>query len=513
MSTVQDSITDNRRIAKNTLVLYLRAVVIMAIGLFTSRVLLQTLGVNNVGIYNAVGGIVALFGFISASLSNSISRYISYSIGIGNQELLNKTFANIKFIYLCLSVIILILGETIGLWYLYTFINIPPERFDAALWVYHCSILSTIISLICVPYNAAIIAHERMSTFAFMSLLDVMLKLLIIYLLIIIPFDRLKIYALLVFFVGIINRIVYTLYCRKYFSEVKVAPEIDKNLLKELLTFSSWVIGGNMAWIANTHGVNLLLNFFFGPVVNAARAIALQVQGVVSQFVTNFQTAINPQITKTYAREDFKRMHNLIIWSSKFSYYLLLAMGLPLIIERDFILELWLVEVPNYTSIFLLLVLVSALLKTFSNPLWTAVLATGKLKKYQIYDNVFQFLVLPSSYILLRYFHLPPHIVYCVIIFYDFILVPVRLWIVLPQINFSNRMYINKVLLPIAYVTIASVTMSLLIYTYIQKSFISNILILFSIVICVIISIWICGLNRTEREFITTKIKNFHNKI
>ena len=208
-----------------------------------------------------------------------------------------------------------------------------------------------------------------MSTFAFMSLLDVMLKLLIIYLLIIIPFDRLKIYALLVFFVGIINRIVYTLYCRKYFSEVKVAPEIDKNLLKELLTFSSWVIGGNMAWIANTHGVNLLLNFFFGPVVNAARAIALQVQGVVSQFVTNFQTAINPQITKTYAREDFKRMHNLIIWSSKFSYYLLLAMGLPLIIERDFILELWLVEVPNYTSIFLLLVLVSALLKTFSTNL------------------------------------------------------------------------------------------------------------------------------------------------
>ena len=506
MSIELDSLTDNTRIAKNTLVLYLRAIVIMAIGLFTSRVLLRTLGVSDLGIYNVVGGIVALFGFISSSLSNSISRYISYAIGLGDQALLNRTFANIKFIYLCLVIIIVILGETVGLWYLYEYINVPSERFNAALLVYHCSILATVIGLICVPYNAAIVAHERMSTFAVMSLLDVIFKLLTVYLLIVIPYDRLKVYAILILFVGIINRIIYTLYCRRHFEETKVTPQMSKPQLKELLTFSTWVIGGNMAWIANTHGVNLLLNFFFGPVVNAARAIAMQVQGTVSQFVTNFQTAVNPQITKTYAREDYSRMHSLIVWSSKFSYYLLLILCLPLIFERDFILKLWLGEVPNYTASFMCLILVSAMLKTFSNPIWTAVLATGNLKKYQIYDNVLQFLVLPTSFVLFKYLLWPPYIVFVVIIIYDVILVPIRLWIVLPLIRLPIREYLKRVLLPITVVTFFSVSSSILPYSLFPDTLVGKVLVIICLPMVTLTTIWLCGLQKEEKQFVVYRI-------
>lgn len=504
----KDSVTDNNRIAKNTLVLYLRAIVIMIIGLYTSRVLLQILGINDVGIYNVVGGIITLFSFISSSLSNSISRYLSFSIGLNNQEQLNKIFANIKSIYICLIVVVFILGETIGLWYLYNYINIPQERFNAALWVYQCSILSTIIGLISVPYNSAIIAHERMATFAYVSMFGAVYKLLIIFILKAIPFDSLKVYAILLLLLVIIERIIYTLYCRKYFEESKVSPKINKAQMKEMLGFTSWVIGGNMAWIANTQGVNLLLNFFFGPVVNAARAIALQVQGVVSQFITNFQTAVNPQITKTYARGDYSRMHNLIVWSSKFSYFLLLVLCLPIIFERDFILGLWLVTVPEYTSVFLLLVLVSALLKTFSNPIWTAVLATGNIKRYQLYDNILQFLVLPSSYIFLKYFDFSPYIVYVMIIFYDIILIPTRLFIVLPLINFSMKDYAIRVLRPITVVTILSVLLSFLPYVFLSHSILGRIIIIACVAMITLSSICFCGLHKEERIYIKERIRN-----
>lgn len=495
------------------MVLYLRSIVIMLIGLYTTRVILQTLGVTDVGIYNVVGGIVALFGFLSSSLSNSVSRYICISIGLGNQELLNKTFANIKFIYLCLVIVIFILGETVGLWYLYNYINLPQERFEAAFWVYQCSILSTIIGLICVPYNSAIIAHERMTTFAFVSIFDATYKLVIIYLLKVIPFDSLKVYAILILLLGIIERIIYTIYCRKRFEETKVSPKMERPQMKEMLSFTSWVIGGNIAWIANTHGVNLMLNFFFGPVVNAARAIAVQVQGVVSQFVTNFQTAVNPQITKTYARGNLDRMHNLIVWNSKFSFFLLLVLCLPIIFERDYILELWLFKVPDYTSLFLLLVLVSALLKTFSNPIWTAVLATGNIKKYQLYDNILQFLVLPSSFFFLKVFIFSPYIVYVMIIFYDIILVPTRLWIVLPLIQFPMKDYLKRVLLPISLVTVCSVSMSFLAYVFLPQSAIGRITKIITIVMITLVFIWLCGLQTNEKNLIIEKIQHINRKI
>lgn len=510
---VQDSNTDNKRIAKNTLILYFRAFVMMAIGLFTSRVLLQTLGITDAGINNAVGGIVALFGFVKSSLGNASSRFITYAIGKGDQELVNKTFANIKYIYYGLAAIVLVLGETVGLWFLYTYMNIPDERFHAALWVYHYSILSSMLGLICVPYHAAVIAHERMSAFAFMSLFDVTYKLLILYILRAIPYDRLIVYSTFFFLAGIINRIIYAVYCRRHFEESRTKLRFDKKQFKEIFTFSSWVIGGNLAWIANTHGLNLMLNIFGGPVVNAARGVALQVQGVVTQFVTNFQTALNPQITKTYARGELNRMHNLITWSSKFSYFLLFVLSLPFLFVTYFVLDLWLVEVPTYTESFLRLVFISVLLKTFSNPIWIAVQATGNLKKYQLYDNILQFLVLPTCYVFLKFCCVEPFIVYLVIIFYDMILIPVRISIVFPMINYSKRIYLKDVMFPIVKVTIVAAFLSFLLYFSIQKTFVGNVSLFISIFLTGLLVVWFVGLKAGERHLVWSKVVSFKNKL
>ena len=270
----------------------------MLIGLYTSRVILHVLGVTDFGIYNAVGGIIGLFGVVTGSLSNATSRFITVAIGKGDQEITNKTFGNIKVIYYALCFVVVLLGETIGLWFLYHKMTIPADRMTAAFWVYQFTIVSAVLSFICVPYNSAIIAHERMSAFAYISLLDAVLKLLICYLLVVIPIDKLIVYSTLIFLVGVLDRVIYAIYCKKKFEEVKAKPRICREQFRAILVMSGWSLGGNLAWVLNTQGVTLVLNMFFGPVVNAARGIAQQVQGVMQQFVTNFQTAINPQLFK-----------------------------------------------------------------------------------------------------------------------------------------------------------------------------------------------------------------------
>ena len=320
------------------------------------------------------------------------------------------------------------------------------------------------------------------------------------------------VYSTFFFLAGIINRTIYAAYCKRHFEEVRAKLHFDKAQFKEIFSFSAWVIGGNLAWIANTHGLNLMLNIFGGPVVNAARGVALQVQGVVTQFVTNFQTALNPQITKTYARGDFNRMHNLITWSSKFSYFLLFVLSLPFMFTTYFVLDLWLDEVPTYTESFLKLVFIWVLLKTFSNPIWIAVLATGNLKKYQLYDNILQFMVLPTCYVLLKFFEVSPYIVYVVIIFYELILIPVRIYIVFPMIHYPKRTYLREVLVPIAKVTSVAVMLSYLLYLSIQKTFVGNISIFITIFLVSIAVVWFVGLKSDERRVVCDKVVSVKNQ-
>ena len=343
---------NNKRIAKNTLLLYGRMLLTMAISLYTSRVILKVLGVEDFGIYNVVGGIISMFAFINGGMVAATQRYITFEIGSGNTNQLKKVFSTSLQIHAIISVIIIILGETVGLWFLLEKLVIPESRMSAAIWVYQLSIVACIVNIMSIPYNADIIAHEKMSAFAYISIVEVVLKLLIVYMLVFSPLDKLIVYAVLLLVVQIAIRLIYTTYCKKHFEETSYSKCCDKSLVKEMASFAGWSFWGSLAGILYTQGLNMMLNIFFGPVVNAARAIAVQVQSAVQQFVTNFQMAINPQITKSYAKGDLNQMHNLMFRSARFSFLLLLLITLPVLLETNFLLTVWLKTVPENTFIF-----------------------------------------------------------------------------------------------------------------------------------------------------------------
>ena len=350
------NISNTTRVAKNTLLLYMRTILVMVISLFTSRVVLNTLGVENFGIYNVVGGMVAMFAVISGALSSSISRYITVELGKGNDlRRLSIIFSTSVNIQIVIAILIAVLGEIIGLGYIFNKMTIPFERINAAIWVLQCSLLIFCVNLVSVPYNACIIAHEKMSAFAYVSLLEITLKLLVVYLLWISPIDKLIAYALLLVVVAVLIRLVYGFYCKRHFKEATYHFVIDKALTKEMTSFAGWNFLTNTSYIFNTQGVNLLINSFFGLTLNAARGIATQVDAAIMQFVNNFMTALNPQITKSYAAGEYENMNNLICRGAKFSFYLVLLFTLPVYLETEYILRLWLKIVPDNTVVFLCL--------------------------------------------------------------------------------------------------------------------------------------------------------------
>lgn len=314
---------NSKRIAKNTLLLYFRMLFMMAVSLFTSRVILNTLGVEDYGINNVVGGIVAMFGFINSSMTSATQRYITFALGKGEKERLKTVFSTSLQIHSLIALLIVLLGETIGMWFLYNKMQIPSDRMEAAFWVLQCSIVSTVVMIISVPYNAAIIAHEKMSAFAYISVLEVVLKLLIVYILVVFSVDKLILYAFLFLGIQIFIRFCYSIYCNRHFKETKYRHVWDKALFKEMTGFAAWSLFGNLSAVLFTQGLNMLLNVFFGPAVNAARGVAVQVQHAIQQFVGNFQMALNPQITKNYAKGEMQEMYNLMYRSARFSFYLL----------------------------------------------------------------------------------------------------------------------------------------------------------------------------------------------
>ena len=311
-SEMQEISSNNKRIAKNTLLLYFRMLVTMAVSLYTSRVVLNILGVEDFGIYNVVGGIVAMFGFINGSMTSATQRYLTFELGQNNRAQLTKVFSTSLSIHGIISFLIIVLAETVGLWFLWNKMQIPADRMNAAFWVFQCSVAASVIMIMSVPYNAAIIAHERMSAFAYISIIEVSLKLLIVCFLRYFHTDKLILYAALIVIVQFLIRLCYSWYCNRHFNETKYRWSWDKGLFKEMTGFASWNMFGSLAAITFTQGLNLLLNMFFGPVVNAARGIAVQAQTAIGQFSSNFQTALNPQITKSYATGDMEYMHGLI---------------------------------------------------------------------------------------------------------------------------------------------------------------------------------------------------------
>lgn len=504
--------SNNKRIIKNTLLLYVRMLLLMIINLYTSRVILNTLGVEDYGINNVVGGIVIMFGFLSGSLGAASSRFITFDLGKGDVDIMKKTFGNIVTIHLLIASIILILGETIGLWFVLNKLQIPASRMTAALWVYQFSIFSFVLNVISVPYNASIIAHEKMKAFAYISIADAILKLLVVFLLVIIPFDKLIMYSFFIFCIQIFDRIIYGTYCLRNFEETKSRLSYNKKLFKEILSFAVWTMNGNLAVIGYTQGINVLLNLFFGPTVNAARGIAVQVQTVVQSFCNNFQMALNPQLTKSYAQKDLTHMHSLLKSSSKFSFFLLFIISLPLMLEAPLVLKWWLGMVPEHTVNFLRLILCSSMLIALSNPLIISVHATGKLRKYQLIEGSMLLCIVPIAYILLKYWNIPPELVFIVHIIIEILTQYARINIVLPMISMNKKDYLKEVVLPIILVTTISSIIPLFVFYYLTESSILNFFIICTVsVISVLIGIYYWGCNKNERSFISQKLKTILN--
>lgn len=501
--------TDNKRLAKNTLLLYLRMFVMMGISLFTSRVILKTLGVSDYGVYNVVAGAIMMIGFVMSSFASASSRFITISIGKGNSDEMKTTFGGILAIQCLLALVIVVLAETIGLWFVKTQLVIPEDRLTAAQVVYQFSIISCVINIVTIPYNAEIIAHERMSAFAYISILDAILKLLVAYGIIIVPYDKLIIYGLLLLLVQIIDFTVYYSYCKNKFKETRGRIIINKALSKEVMKYTSWTLTGAVTNMTCNQGINILLNIFFGPVVNAARGVAFQVQMVIQNFATNFQTALNPQIVKCYANSDYNRISQLVSLGTKFSFYLLLMISMPVILKIDFLLSIWLVEVPEYTSSFIILLLMINLIHSaFANPLIFAINATGEIKTFQIAEGLCLISIIPIAYLLFKFFDFSPNLVFIVYLIIEGITQIVRSIIVLPRVRIDVIQYIRRVVIPIFIVFVIVFAATFFLKTFSADTWPNFILLSATDVFITLCVVFLFGLTNYERQFILSKIKS-----
>ena len=507
-----DHTANNKRIAKNTLLLYFRMLLIMAVTLYTSRVVLATLGVEDFGIYNVVGGVVAMFSVLSASLSSAISRFITYELGKGDKKRLMLVFSSSVIIQTFLAFIIGVLAEIGGIWFLNNKMNIPVERMSAANWVLQCSILTFMVNLVSVPYNAAIIAHERMKVFAYVGILEAVLKLVVVFALRVTMFDRLEAYAVMLVLVAILIRLIYGHYCKRHFEECTFHAIYDKSVLKEIGGFAGWNFIGSSSAIMRDHGGNIVLNLFCGPAVNAARGIATQVSSAVQSFANNFMTALNPQITKSYATGNQDYMMTLIFKGARFSFYLLLLLSIPVLANTRYVLALWLNVVPEHTVLFVRLILLFCLSESISTPLITAQHATGKIRDYQLIVGGLQMMNLPISYIILRMGCFPESIIVVAIVISQCCLAA-RLVLLRKMIGLRIRMYLRRVYLNVLAVMVTSSTIPFLLSIWTKESFLTFIyLSLFSVAITLAM-IYLIGFSHGERVSLKRKISTIKTRV
>lgn len=503
-----DSHAENtKRIAKNTLMLYIRMLFIMAISFFTSRVVLDALGVDDYGVWSVVSGVMTMFSLFTTSLSTAISRFITFELGKGDSQELKKVFSISFTVIVALVLCVIVLAETIGVWFLNTQMNIPEARMEAANWVLQGFIVSFSVGLLISPYCAVIIARERMKVFAYIGMIEIVLKLLIVYTLYFSPFDRLKTYAVMSLLVSAFVWFTYHLYCRKHFQECAYRFVYDKGLLKGILGFAGWNFMGSGTYLLNTQGVNILMNIFFGVGVNAARGIATQVDGVVQSFVGNFTTAMNPQIIKSYAASDFQYMHTLVCRGAKYSYFLTFFLTVPLVLEARQVLSLWLGVVPDHTVNFIRLTLISSLAVIVTNTLVTAQLATGVIRKYQITVTSIGIVVLPLSYLSFK-LGFPPEMAYIVYFTIYSSLIFVRIYLVKDLIKMPWMKYVKEVLLRMGLVSVCSVILPCLVYFNMPSSFIRLLVVCMVSALSSAVFMYFLGLEKGERIFVISKIQN-----
>lgn len=499
--------SNNKRIAKNTLVLYVRTIIVMAITLYSSRVVLSSLGVTDFGIYNAVGGFVMFFMLLSSSLSAAISRYITFELGKGDIERLKIIFSVSRITMVALAVIILILIEGLGVWFLNSQMNIPTERLFAANWVFQLSVASFIFNLLYVPYEASIVAHEHMRAYAYVSILNAVLLLVAAVITEYIPFDKLIFYSFGVFVVAFFIRNIYIFYGKKQFEECRAKWLFEKKIFNEIFNFAGWNFIGASSSILRDHGVNILINIFNGPTVNAARGIAMQISTALNRMVGSFTTALNPQITKSYAVNKKDEWLGLVFWGAKFSFFLMFLFSLPIFLESGIILEIWLGNVPEHTIVFVRLVLVYILLESISNSMIVLMLATGEIKTYQILVGGTQMLNFPLSLIALK-IGFPPESTFWISIIVCIMCLVVRLIMLRRMINFPVSSFVKEVLMRDLFVSIFSLPIPcIIIYTF-NSGYLRLLLITIVSIMSCVFSIFFIGCKRKERNIIVNKIKS-----
>lgn len=509
----QRHIENTKRVAKNTIFLYGRMMLGMIVALYTSRVILNALGVDDFGINNVVGGFVAMFSLISSALTSSIGRFLTFELGRNNHIKLKEVFATSLLIQLSLSALILIVAETVGLWFVNYKMVIPPDRLYAANWVFQASVFGFILGLLSTPYNAAIVAHEKMNIYAYFGILQIFLNLFIVLFIAYAPFnfDKLIVYSILMFSVGILMQAIYWTYCYKHFPECHAAPALKKQCWKEMSGFAGWNGIGCTAAILRDQGVNVLLNLFFGPVVNAARGIATSVSNAVGQFTGNFMTALNPQITKSYASGDHDYMFSLVERGSRFGYYIMLLISLPVILEAPFILGLWLKQYPDNTIIFVRLVLCYSLIEVLSYTLITLQVATGKIRNYQIAVGGLLLLNFPFSWLALH-FGAAPYFVYIVAIIIAIGCLLLRLWFLRAMVGLSMRRYLRFVIWNVFATTAAATILPLIFHFILYSGFLRLITVGLISLISAGTAILFIGCTPSERNFILSKRAILKNK-
>lgn len=476
----------------------------MAVSLYTVRVVLDVLGAEDYGIYNVIGGIVSLFSFLSGTMASATQRFLSFEMGKKENSSLAHVFSVSMYTYLLMVGIILLLSETVGLWFVNNQLTIPIERLAAANFVYQSSILSFIITLLCIPYNASIIAMERMNVFAYSSLVDAMLKLAIVWLLPYIAADHLKVYAILMFIVIASVQLYYVWYCKRYFDFCRYKHSKDKSLFRSMLSFAGWNMIGALANILRGQGLNILINLFFSPVMNAAYAIAHQVNNAITNFTNNFYTAVRPQLVKLYAEGNKNGMLNLGYQSSRFAFYLMLIIIVPIMLNTEEILSIWLKEVPDYTIVFLRIIMLSSLIEVLFIPLVNMLQASGKIIKYQLTVSILFLLNIPISYVFLLMGYPPETTSWINMIIVILSMFP-RLYICRYVIDLSIKEYFKKVL---SRIVISIILLSVVFYPILYVFVKLNLLVLIFVqcaITCIII--YFTGLTRYEKSFILKQIK------
>lgn len=506
---MENNISSKSIIAKNTTLLYARTVLIMLVSLYTSRITLQALGVEDYGVYTAIGGIIAFLSMVTGPIDAAISRFLTYELGRGDKDRLRRYFSTGLSIMIIFSILSVVILETVGIWFLNNKMVIDENRVVAANWVLHFSIAAFVVNLISAPYRAAIIAHEKMSLFAYMGILDAVLKLVVAFALIASPFDKLILYTALLLAVSILVRFIYTIICNKQFEECRaVKIGLDRELFRGLFSFAGWNVFGAMASFCRGQGVNILFNLFGGPVVNAAFGVANQVNGAVASFVNNFTTALNPSIIKSYAATEKQYMMSLVYLGARFSYFLVLIFALPLILEAKYVTQLWLGQTPEYSVVFIQLMLIYSLIESLSKTIMAGVHASGKIRTYQIVIGLFQVVILPIAYVLLRLGYSPVAVMIAMVVI-DIIAVFARMLMAKHIFELSIRTYLWEVIVKTMLVTMVALIVPVLLRVLLDETLARFLIVVVVSVLSTALSVLYVGCTQTERNSILAKANQF----